>query len=143
MEPNLNFFGYYYFFDKRENIVNSLNSVLRFFKENKRVIAVPIGLQYYEKDKPIESFTLNQFFPKETWFNESYEDYGTYEISENHIKFKCGFVSYEGTILGNILELSTHSDYNGHEDKRIYKFISFEELQKQKINLIQYLAANG
>ena len=143
MEPNLNFFGYYYFFDKRENIVNSLNSVLRFFKENKRVIAVPIGIQYYEKDKPIESFTLNQFFPKETWFNETYEDYGTYEISENHIKFKCGFVSYEGTILGNILELSTHSDYNGHEAKEIYKFISFEELQNHKINLLQYLAANG
>ena len=143
MKPNLNFFGYYFFFDKRENIVNSVNSVLRFFKENKRVIAVPIGIQYYENDKPIESFTFNQFFPKETWFNESYENYGTYEISENHIKFKCGFISYEGTILGNILELSTHSDYNGYEAKEIYKFISFEELQNQKINLLQYLAANG
>ena len=143
MEQNLKFFGYYYYFDKKENILDSCNSVLRFFENKKRVISVPIGIQNYEKDKPIESFTFNRFFPKESWFNENYENYGTYEISENHIKFKCGFVSYEGTILGNSLELSIHSDYNGYDAKETYKFISFEELQYQQINLLQYLAANG
>ena len=133
----------YYFFDEKEVILDSCNSVLRFFEDNKRVISVPIGLQNKSKDQPIESYTLNEFFPKETWFNETYEDYGTYEVSDNHIKFKCGFVSYEGINLGNILELSTHSDYNGYEAKEIYKFISLEELQNQEINLIQILAANG
>ena len=91
----------------------------------------------------IESFTLNNFFPKETWFNEYYENNGEYEISDEHIKFKCGFVSYKGTILENSLELLVHSDYNGYKAMRTYKFISFEELQNQKINLVQYLAVNG
>ena len=142
MDTNLKFFGYYYFLKKKGNILDSSNSVLRFFKDKKRVISVSIGLQKDKKDKPIESFVLNDFFPKETWFNELYENNGTYEISDDHIKFKCGFVSYEGTILENSLELSVHSDYNGYEAMETFKFISFEELQYQKINLVQYLATN-
>ncbi len=143
MEEKLRFSGYYYHFDKMENILDSYNYVLRFFEDKKRVISVSIGLQNDEKDKPIESYTLNQFFPKESWFNEFYEDYGTYEISGNHIKFKCGFVLYEGTILGNSLDLFSHSNFNGYEDNNTFKFISFEELQNQKINLFQYLATNA
>ena len=141
MEQNLRFSGYYYYFAKKENILDSSNKVLRFYEDQKRVISVSIGLR--EKDKPIESYTLNQFFPKESWFNEFYKDYGTYKISKNHIKFKCGYVSYEGTILGNILELSIHGDYNGYEANETYKFIPFEESQYQKINLFNHLAANG
>ena len=144
METNLKFFGYYYNFLEKGNILDSYNSVLRFFKDKKKVISASIGLQNDKKDKPIESFDLNDFFPKETWFNEFYKNNnGTYEISDDHIKFKCGFVSYEGTILENSLELSVHSDYNGYEAMETYKFISFKELQYQKINLAQYLATNG
>ena len=143
MEEKLNFYGYYYFFDKEENAIDSVNCVLRFFKDTKKVISVSIGQNLYEKYKPIESFTLNSFFPNDSWFNESYQDYGIYEISGNHIEFKCGFVSYKGTILENGLELSSHSDANGHEAHRNYRFISFEELKYKKINLLDYLAANS
>ena len=143
MESELKFDGYYFCFKKEENILDSCNSVMRFYKDGKKVISVPVALQNYDKTNKIESYTLNQFFPKDTWFNESYEDNGTYEITGNHIKFKCDFVLYDGTISGNNLELFWHSNYNGKEGNETYKFISFDELNSQKINLLQYFAANN
>ena len=143
MASGLQFNGYYFSFCKKEDLTDSYNSVLRFFKDKNLVISVSCGKQKYGQNIILDTITLNEFFPKESWFNENFNNKGTYEISGNHIKFKCGFVSYEGTILENSLELFSHSDYNGYECNHIYKFISFDELQSEKINLLQYLAANN
>ena len=113
--------GYYYCLSND----HEYNSVLRFYKESNKVIGASIGSTSSE----IKFIGL---FPKGNWFNENYENSGNYEISisGNKIAFSLGKVHYKGTLLNRQkMELFVHSDINGNEDTKVYKFISLDVLQ--------------
>ena len=125
--PKLRFNGYYYCFVKR-NTSEYYNSVLRFYENNNIVIGVSISPQNNKKN-----CRFINYFPKENWFNENYEEKGDYIISEEQISFVCSNVSYKGTILNDDkLSLFSHSNLNGYESTEEYKFISFEILNDIK-----------
>ena len=116
--------GYYYCIDFEEKY----NKVFRFYKASNKVIGASIG-------STLSEIRFNNLFPSENWFNEYYKDNARYEIttSGNKIAFKVGNVHYKGTLLeGQKIELFSHSDINGHEDTKVFKFISLDVLEDIK-----------
>ena len=112
--------GYYYYLDLKKNINDTYNYVMRFFPNNK-----VITVTHCSHD--ISKFW--RFFPNINWFNENYEDNGTFNIKEDRISFECGKVEYKGTIINDDkLVLFCHSNLNGYESIEEYKFISFDVL---------------
>ena len=121
----IRFDGYYYLFTLKNNKYDSYVQVLRFFNKNNKVISVTHAA---------DNFSFGSFFPSGNLFNEKFKNSGNFEIIENEISFDCssknGKISYKGTILNDDeLELFSHSYINGHEDTKIYKFISFDVLK--------------
>ena len=124
----LRFDGYYYYLKKNIIKNDSYNYILRFFEKNNKVIGVTVSPQ---KDDIIVGF--GDFFPSGNWFNENYENNGNFDISGDQISFKCGEVLYNGTIINqDKLKLFSHSNLNGHEETKEYKFISFDALNDIK-----------
>ncbi len=122
------FDGYYYFLKLEEDKLDSVNYILRFYPDN-RVIGVSVSPN---KENNFTS-KFSNFFPSGNWFNEEYEDNGDFNISGDQINFVCGDVDYKGTILNDeILELFSHSNINGYESTKKYKFISFDVLKDIK-----------
>jgi hypothetical protein len=116
--------GYYYCIDFEEKY----NKVFRFYKASNKVIGASIG-------STLSEIRFKNLFPSENWFNEYYKDNARYEIttSGNKIAFKVGNVHYKGTLLeGQKIELFSHSDINGHEDTKVFKFISLDVLEDIK-----------
>ena len=75
----------------------------------------------------------NNCFPSGNWFNEQYENKGTFNISEDKISFECGKVEYKGTIISDdLLKLFSHSNINNYETTEEYNFISFKVVQDIK-----------
>ena len=122
------FDGYYYCLKFKEDKLDSINYILRFYPDN-RVIQVSCSPNKEKNYKP--KFSI--FFPSGNWFNEEYEDNGNFNISGNQINFICGKIEYKGTILNDeTLELFSHSNINGYESTNKYKFISFDVLNDIK-----------
>ena len=120
----MKFNGYYYCLQLEENISHSYNYILIFYDKNNKVIKVSCCPSNEDK-----YFFIN-FFPTNNWFNENYENNGNYNISGDQISFECGKILYKGTILNDDkLKLFSHSNINGHEDTKEFKFISFEILK--------------
>ena len=116
--------GYYYCIDFEEKY----NKVFRFYKASNKVIGASIG-------STLSEIRFKNLFPSENWFNEYYKDNARYEIttSGNKISFKVGNVHYKGTLLeGQKIELFSHSDNNGYEDTKVFKFISLDVLEDIK-----------
>ena len=115
--------GYYYCINKEKKY----NDILRFYKASNRVIGACISTS-------LPNIIFRKLFPHGKWFNENYKNNGTYKISSsgNKISFNVGEVHYNGTIEGQKMELFSHSDINGHETTRIFKFISLDVLQDIK-----------
>jgi hypothetical protein len=116
--------GYYYCIDFEEKY----NKVFRFYKASNKVIGATIG-------STLSEIRFTNLFPSGNWFNEYYKDNARYEIttSGNKIAFKVGNVHYKGTLLeGQKIELFSHSDINGHEDTKVFKFISLDVLEDIK-----------
>ena len=116
--------GYYYCIDFEEKY----NKVFRFYKASNKVIGASIG-------STLSEIRFTKLFPSGNWFNEYYKDNARYEIttSGNKIAFKVGNVHYKGTLLeGQKIELFSHSDINGHEDTKVFKFISLDVLEDIK-----------
>ena len=104
-----------------------MNYIFRFYENNNKVIAVSCSLNEHLK------INFANFFPSGNWFDENYEDNGNYNISGEQISFECGNVLYNGTILSkDKLKLFSHSNINGYETTREYKFISFKILKDIK-----------
>ena len=120
----LKFNGLYYYL----NISLNINYILRFFEKNNLVIGVSLSAN---KGKEL----FKNYFPQGDWFNEFYEKNGNYTIFGNKISFVCGKVSYEGTILDSgKLSLFSHSYINGHESTNEYKYISFNDINKLRVD---------
>ena len=113
--------GYYYCINKEKKY----NDIFRFYKASNKVIGACIGYS-------LSNLRFKKLFPFGNWFNEDYKANGRYEISSsgNKIAFEVGNVHYNGTLLeGQKMELFSHSDINGHENTRIFKFISLDVLK--------------
>ena len=110
--------GYYYYFEPELD----MSKILRFYKSSNKVIGASISVQKSEK-------RFIDFFPSGNWFNENYEKSAKYVISGNKISFLLQNVHYKGTLLdGDKIELFSHSDINGYEATRVFKFISLDVL---------------
>ena len=115
--------GYYYCLKLEKKRDDSVNSILRFFSEQSKVIGVSVSPNKKSK------FIFSNFFPSGNWFSENYENNGNYTISRNTISFECGKIIYKGTISKDKLVLFSHSNINGYETTEEYKFISFDVLK--------------
>ena len=121
--PKLKFNGYYFCLKLTEKKTDSDNYILRFYEKNNEVIGVTISQNDQKK-----WLIFANYFPNDSWFNQNYERKGNYKISGDQISFECGNVIYKGTILDDKLSLFSHSNINGFEATRLYKFIPFDIL---------------
>ena len=120
--------GYYYLL----NDDHKGNNLFRFYKASNKVISTTAH-------SLLSEIKFVDLFPTGNWFNEDFEHSAQYSMSGNKIAFSFGEVHFNGTLLedGQKLELSYHSDTNGIEDTKIFKFISLDVLEDiQDLDLI-------
>ena len=121
-------------------------------------------------DKPNESsFYYLRFFPDGTvtsvlttgwsekmrkWFDENYEDRGSYAIHRNRIFFRTGTdrysTDYEGILEPNRLNLTEYYHTTGNEFKRVYEFVEWktekdakQEQDAEIESLVEQLSGSG
>ena len=102
------------------------NRVFRFYEDG-TVIGATIGAGRFSQG----------VYPLPFWFDKDEEDFsgsrGRYSLEGDALSFRCknsaGSVDYAGTVAGETLFLSSHSNINGHEAHGVgYAFHPFSTI---------------
>ncbi len=112
-------------FKKADNCTLSYNGIYA-FKLDEEHSAV---LRFYEDGTVLASTSVNDYMDVFTWFHKDNKDMvltGKYKIKKCEIKFEVkgitGSQSYEGTIIGNSIDVKLKDEETKKSVSRIYTF---------------------
>ncbi len=127
-EPELSvrFDGLYCYIHYDVQSKEVLNEAIRFFEDGRVIKANVVS----STDK------LKAGFPKESWFDYEYDDFGYYTLlSDNGISFTITYdqlyVEFWGHIHDNYIDLSSWSSNGNTSEDEEYVFYSFGEIEKE------------
>lgn len=88
-------------------------------------------LRFYPDGTVIDTSSTGEPADLRPWFDRGMDDLsvGHVTVHGSHVAFsqtsKYGTVDYQGTIVGNTLQLASYSHINGHRDSRVFTFVKW------------------